>query len=347
MLTLHVWGSSGKISVISPECIAASWLINLVAKQYKLDKVSVVTSCNTNVTDSGKLPLLVDDEGENKIEGYMAIVDYLSDKFKDDTASGQLQFLKDGELSPELQLINKSIMSFITTKIHVINQYNLYISSANYEQYTRKQFKYYLPFPMMYNQPLKFYNVAKEEIKTVGIGVNKTGLFSFSSNSDVAPTETVNDDDDDTQLPPGQQPISKLHEKQLLLKNKKLLSIRESKNTLRAMSLLSEFISKIEGLYQEIKPDKEYSFLTSENKLTSSELLLMAYISTISFDDLPDRNMYQMILTKNKNLTQFCNETSSKLNELLDTSNIIRDPESEEIPNLYNEVKYWCQMIKY
>lgn len=331
MAELHVWGSDGETSIISPECTAVYYVASLVED----DSLKVVSSSNTNLSKSGKLPVLVT-EGE-VIEGYEEIVDYICHNYK---VSSELLPLKD--LSASLQLVNKSLIHFLSTKVHYINQYNLYVNTRNYEEHVRKLFKNYLPFPMMYNQPLKYYNTAKEQVKLIGIGENQRKFLSFGADPE------DNDDFDDT------KPISKLHEKQLLLKNKEKMSIRESRNTMRAMNLFDEYLTKYEMIVETTdslpaepeaepeaqEPEKHSNSefrLLCPGKLTTSDILLVAYFRSLT-STLPDQNLSN-VFASHSTIYQWLTATKSHFDELT-AHTIIQPPTGDQIPNLFNEIKF-------
>lgn len=266
----------------------------------------------------GQLPVLIVNNS-SRIEGYTAISDYLSEK---STIKGVKQLLTKHE-----QLLNRSLISFLETKLKMIIQYNLYISSHNYEKYTRKLFKHYLPFPMMYNQPLKFFNQAQEQTATIGIGPAAGGFLSFKDPEDEIDTTT---------------PISKLHEQTILASNKKKLSLKETKTTLRAMSLLHEYLEAIESLLEtfnpkshESSPDQELNTGEKYQELSTGEVLFYSYLNSLCFEELPDQTLHQLIKSNHSNTYE---QYETVKNQFL--VNPLRSPVGDELPSLYNEIKF-------
>lgn len=300
MMELHIWGDD-TVSIISPECLATCWLASMVSG------IDIITSCNTNLSKSGKLPVLITDQ--NQYEGYIEISQFICDNFKVD------QLESPNDLSPANQLIDLSVINTIETKLRLINQYNLYIVTANYENVTRKLFKNYLPFPMMYNQPLKFYNIAQEEVKLIGIGKPK-GFLGFGSGD--------TDDDLDKTIP-----LSKLHEQQILSKNKEKLSIRESKNLFRACGLLDKIIGDITEIYK-----------VNQLGLTRSKVLLLAYIHTLT-TDLPDKSLLSII----QNHEDFYKECQISIKSFNDSLKPLKPCSPSQSPNLLNEIHYKLSQI--
>lgn len=361
MIELHVWGSNSSISIISPECLASSWLLNLRLASQGIP-FRIVTSSNTNLSESDRLPLLLvtnEDKTESRYEGFQSISQYISINFNEDAKNEEdLLYLSNNSLPSEHRLLNSSLISFIQNKIHIISQYNLYINTKNYEKYTRKLFQNFFPFPMMYNQPLKFYHGAQREVQLLGLNSNNPGFFSISGSDAVAQTEYFNDeidDDDETEADPVA--ISSLHEKQLLAKSKRKDLLKESKNSLKCLNLVNEYIDYVLSLYKELgsTDDKgSFSALFSEvstkdpHAISSSELLLFAYMYSLCFPDLPDKFIYNYLALKYPDFLAFVQETACKLNEsLYSDKTIFREPQGIEVPNLWNELKYSVGYLTY
>lgn len=329
-MELHVWGNDGAVSVISPECLASCWLLNLQLSPQKIP-FTIVTSCNTNLADSGVLPLLIakEDGITTKHEGYERIADYVVKKYPGTTriAEGQT-------------LANTSLISYINNKIKFLNQYNLYINTKNYEQYTRKLFQHYFPFPMMYNQPLKFYHTAQEQVRIIGLNVNKVGFFSVSGKYEepVAETEYFNHDadDDDNEGEEDEVAMSALHEKQLISKSKKKSVLRESKNSLKCLNLVNEYLGDVLQL-----PGMDLV-----ETLTTGEVLLYAYIWSLTYSELPDGFIKSYATMKFPEFTAQALTLIEELNHSL-SHELFRGPKGDEIPSLYNEIKYSIGYVKY
>ncbi|WEJ94404.1 Sorting and Assembly Machinery (SAM or TOB complex) component [Yamadazyma tenuis] len=258
----------------------------------------------------GTLPILITEE--QTVEGFADIASYIGEHFV-----LRNEFITSKQLNTSEKIQQKSLIHFVSTKLYYINQYNLFINTKNYGKYVRKLFKNYLPFPMMYNQPLKYFNSAKEEVKIIGIGENKTRFFSFGP--DNAP---VDDLEDDTMTP-----ISKLHEKQMMLKNKERMSLRETKNTLKSIALLDGYLSQWEA-----------SSIGNSSQITAAEVLFLAYLSCIFHEELPDSSLTTTMKT-HQNLYEWAENWTQTLEKLADYKDIV-PPVGSQIPNLYNEIKY-------
>ncbi|GEQ67141.1 hypothetical protein JCM33374_g804 [Metschnikowia sp. JCM 33374] len=333
MIELHVWGKSS-ISIIDAESRALSWLLCLHLIPQNVD-FRIVTSSNTNLADSNRLPLLIvkNEDAVFKYEGYTQISGYICETYPSDT-----KFIPDGKLSSFESLVNLTLTTYLTRTLHYVNQYNLYVNSQNYELYTRKLFSKYLPFPMMYNQPLKFYENACEQVKVVGLDINKSSLFSFTSENQVAETELINDQDSEEE---DHVAISSLHEKAIISKEKSKASLRETKNSLRCLGLLNDYVSHVTGIFKELNPEApvEFAHLFRPKKISSSELLLYSYFYSLTSVALPDRFIAHYLENKFPAFWSFASTITEALNSSLD-NNKFRAAEGAEVPSLLNEIKY-------
>lgn len=350
-LQLHVWGTESKISLISPECLASSWLLCLILSPKNIP-FEIIPSNNTNLSDINKLPVLIIN-GNEKCNGYKSIVDYLETTYPNSSNSSYINL---NSLDKRYQLSNLCLINILETKLEYINQYNLYSNNQNYEKYTRKLFQYYFPFPMMYNQPMKFYNHAIEQVKLLGLNRTKTGFFGLGGGGDVevAETEYFNDElsDNDEDEGEGEKKVvlSSLHERQLISKSKANQILAESKNSMRCLGLLNHYINEFIQTYKSFNQDTEESFGTIYSATTpsSAEILLYAYISSLISDELPDGFILSYLNLNHGEFVKFCNEQSNKYRSILqENKDKFRKPEGIEIPNLLNEIGYWIGTIKY
>lgn len=342
MIELHIWGADKQVSIIDPESLASAWLlsIHLTPQQIPYD---IVTSCNTNLSDSGRLPLLLvrGNGTTRKYEGFSEISHFISEKFPADST----KYVPDVKLSTTDQLANFSLISFLNNTIKYVNQYNLYVNTENYENYTRKLFSSYLPFPMMYNQPLKFFKSASEQVKIIGLGVNKTSLFSFSVGDETPETETFNDENEGEQ---DEVAISSLHEKVMLAKLKDKAILRESRNSLRCLNILGEQISHVERLFKQLNPNSpvDFAHLFRAKKISSSELLLYAYFHSLTFAGLPDNFIANYLKQKSPAFWKFAYTITEALNTSL-VPETFRSALGLEVPSLKNEVLYLMSLVRY
>ncbi|QBM88909.1 sorting and assembly machinery component 37 [Metschnikowia aff. pulcherrima] len=339
-MELHVWGKSS-ISIIDPESRAAAWLLCLhLAPQDVAFKI--VPSSNTNIAVTNKLPVLIVRRSgvSQKYEGFSCISSFVSENYPSDT-----KFIPNGKLSSLELLANIAFTTYLSRTFHYINQYNLYVNSKNYELYTRKLFLKYLPFPMMYNQPLKFHEQACEQVQIVGLGVNQTLLFSFASEKEVADTELVHCDSDEDE---DEVAISAMHEKVILTKEKNKALLRETKNTLRCLRLLDGYVSHVVGLFKELNEEApvEFAHLFRPKKISSSELLLYSYFYSLTSIALPDRFVARYLETKFPAFWRFANTITEALNLTLKREHF-RDAQGAEVPSLWNEVNYMLGLYKY
>ncbi|KAK6465047.1 Tom37 C-terminal domain-containing protein [Scheffersomyces coipomensis] len=346
MLKLHVWGVNSQVSIISPECVASSWL--LINQFNNEDQYEIITSCNTNLSDLHTLPVLIDSDTNEKYHGYEEISTFI-DEFSG-KKNNKLILSQSQDLSIREKLINIGLIHQLISKVEYINQYNLYINNRNYEGYVRKLFQNYLPFPMMYNQPLKFYNQAQLQVPLIGLNRGKVGFFSLSATPEVAETEYFKGEDLDEGGDEIEEvetkPLSALHERQLIKKSKEKSLLQESQNSLKCMNLLHSYLDIFFKTYQEFNGTEEkrkFGYIFKE-KFSSSEVLLYGYIYCLTFEELPDRFLNNYLNHKLPETLKFINQS---INELNKKKGNFRPPKGDEIPNLWNEVKYWTRLVEY
>lgn len=338
MIELHVWGVDNKISITSPECIAAAWLlcIHLVPQQVPF---LIVTSNNTNLTRTGRLPLLVENDKETQsLEGYADIAEYISSAYPTDST----KFVPDQRLLARDQLANMAFTAWMHKTINYLNQYNLYVNTKNYENYTRKVFLKYLPFPMQYNQPLKFYHQACEQVGLIGLGTNSAGFFGLgghrSTGEEPAETEmTSGGDDPDNEK--EEVAISALHERMLVTKSKNKAALKESRNSFKCLTLWHSYVKHIHALFGELNEGSPVDFanLFRPKKVSSSELLLYAYFAALTDLRLPDRCVAEYTQREFPAFWKFATVICEALNGAVSPDHF-REGRGRERPTLLNEV---------
>ncbi|EDK42929.1 hypothetical protein LELG_01107 [Lodderomyces elongisporus NRRL YB-4239] len=362
MIQLHVWGLQDKVSIISPQCVASVWLACLVLDSKAFE---VVTSNNTNLSTSGEFPILLLENGQC-ISGYLAIALYLLSNY---TSLETLQVLNNRQ-----QLINVGLVSQLTETLEIINQYNLFINTTNYEKYTRKLLSNFYPFPMMYNLSLSFYNTAQQKVKLLGLDKSKTSLFNFSSNNAdvvVAETETVNSeqsDSEDVGEEGTNKGISGLHERYLLQKSKTKEVLKESKASMRCLMKVEKYVNEIESLKESEngkeekrdeekekekekddnqKNNRENSSYIFGNLPSSGDILFLACIYCLTSKEIPDRFIQDYLSSQKASFSETAKLKIDELQKNTITNCTIRPPKGREIPSLYNEVMYWTGYVKY
>lgn len=147
--TIHMWGLEEKPSLISPESIGLYWFLNgYYCKLQVAHEIEFVFSNNTDLSPNEELPLLV--LGDNKISGFVNIVDYL------------MQDLTSEIDDKGTALLQSSLLQYTSSDLTVLTNYQLYLNKENYETFTRRHFCRLLYWPMWYNTPLHYRAVARE-----------------------------------------------------------------------------------------------------------------------------------------------------------------------------------------
>lgn len=297
-MQLHVWGTTVPLP-ISPESVACTWLLSIFVPHHV--EFEIVTSNNTNLA-SCNLPLLV--VGHRRIEGFAAIANYLSSEYDTDTT----RFVPRSRLSADDQLSNGLLQSYLE-KLDGINKYNLYVNSANYENFTRPHVSLLFPFPMKYNQPLRMHREACEQARLVGLNVE------------------------------ADEPVGEL----LDFIKRKPKELREKRYSLRCMGLFGEIIKLVMDLFKELNPELPVAFahLFRPKKVSSSELLLYAYIHCICCEELKDQFLREYLKSEFGDFWRFAQTIIEALNAGLKPERI-REPRGNEVPNLWNQVRFWA-----
>lgn len=334
-LSLHVWGRDGEVSVLDPESRACVWLLFLHLTPFETP-FSVVTSCNTNIGDTRKLPVLIvrNDTGIEKHEGFYSVVEYVSTLHPKES-----KFIPNSRLKTTELLVNLTLTKYIQNTFEYIHQYNLYVNTRNYELYTRKAYPHLLPFPMYYNQPLRLHKNACEKVKIIGLAPSHAGFLGLSG----AVPETEFDDDDDD-IASNTVAISALHEKVMLAKDNDRALLRESKMTIRCLNLLDRYVNHVISAFKELNPESpvEFAHLFRPTRISASELLLYAYIFSLTHEDLPDRFILKYLSEKFPPFSRFSSTITEALNGSI-TSEKFRAPVGSEVPSLWNELKLTFQ----
>ncbi|KAI5951352.1 SAM37 [Candida jiufengensis] len=279
MIQLHVWGYKDEISIISPHCIAAAWLLKLVLKPLDIP-YEIITSNNTKLSELNQLPVLIISEDE-KYDGFYSISKYLIKTYN----PFNIYISKDYKQN----ILNMSIINYLETRFEIINLYNLCLNKQNYEQYTRKLFTKYYSFPWMYNQSLNFYNESIEKIKILKLNSNSSSssIFQFGQNENIAETETFNELEDELHKEEEEKTkaISGLHEKLLLQKSKTKEVLKESKNSMRCLMLFEKYLRQLKTL----KKDTNQQYFLDTELPSTSDILFFAYLFCFTYQDLPDK----------------------------------------------------------
>ena len=216
-------------------------------------------------------------------------------------------------------MINKGLINLLINKFEYINQYNLYLNNKNYENYTRKLFSSYLPFPMMYNQPSKYYAQAQEQVKILGLSKQKL-VFDFTTGNneqgsiDVA-NGLINDEDDEDGETKTELMSPLVHYMKTIIKEIKIkTSIKESRNSMKCLILITQYIERFKTIFQHQQrdSDEEFGYIFNNQNPSSSEILFYAYIFCLTYEKLPDRFIFNYLKLKQDYTLKFITEIMNK-----------------------------------
>lgn len=140
--TYYLFGFKEQPSLICPESVALYWVLNELC--IDADDCEIVFSNNTDLSPTGKLPLLIVAEEEYLVKsaGFADIISYL-------TTKGQII----GPCTFNLEYL--AAIQFLNNGLESATLYQLYLNKKNYTGFTRKQFSKLLYWPSWYTVPLQ------------------------------------------------------------------------------------------------------------------------------------------------------------------------------------------------
>lgn len=303
MMELHVWGTPEKLAIIDADCLATIWYMALTVPSRNF---KIITSSNTDISKSGKLPTLrvVNDQ----YDGFLDIIRYLAEQGYD----------LDESLSKEQRALNHGLLLYLQDKFQIITDYTLFLNKDNYEKYSRSIFKNYLPFPMQYNTPLHYRSIAKINCSRIGLTVEDKTEIEQEMLQNVPTVSKVQ-----------QLKHESMIEDKLIMKN--------SVSNMKCLNYLKSQIEIIINLKNELGNDDEKNIFG--DKITTSDLVLLSHLYIETHTILPDQFITNYLLkispifleTKTTNLQIIQSKFSSIQ---------IESPTFKDSPNLLNSIKY-------
>lgn len=305
-MELHVWGTTDQLAILDADCLAATWYMALAVPHTDF---TIVTSSNTDLSSSGRLPVLTHSEGQ--ADGFLDIIRFLRTKGYDLAA--------DESLTKEQTAINYGLLMYVQDKLELITEYTLYLNKDNYEKYTRSIYSLYLPFPMQYNTPLQYRSHARANCARIGLKVEDKTDVEEEMLKNVPTVSKVQQLKHDNMI-----------EEKLVLKN--------SVTNMKCINQLQESIRVINQLQLELG-SHPVDNIFSTTTMTSSDLLLLAHLYIITHKDLPDqfirtflqRTSPEILARVDQNL-KVVQDAISKIQR--------RGPTFWESPNIVNAVRH-------
>lgn len=305
-MELHVWGTPEKLSIIDAECLAIIWYMALIVPP---ENFQIITSSNTDISKSGKLPTLrVGEKTQEQYDGFFDIIRYLSEQGYD----------LDEPLSKEHRALNHGLLLYIQDKFQIVTDYTLFLNKSNYESYTRSIFKDYLPFPMQYNTPLQYRSIAKKNCSRIGLSVEDKTEVEQEMLKNVPTVSKVQ-----------QMKHESMIESKLVLKN--------SVSHMTCLNYFHNLIDTIINMQKELGNEEKINIFGDD--ITTADLLLLAHLYIQTHQSLPDQFITNYLLklsqgfleTKTSNLKQIETEMSKVK---------INPPSFKDSPNLLNSIKH-------
>ncbi|CAI4344421.1 CQS_1a_G0010020.mRNA.1.CDS.1 [Saccharomyces cerevisiae] len=168
--SVHLWGKDGEASLISVDSIALVWFIKLCTSEEAKSMVAglqIVFSNNTDLSSDGKLPVLILDNG-TKVSGYVNIVQFLHKNICTSKYEKGTDYEEDlAIVRKKDRLLEYSLLNYVDVEISRLTDYQLFLNTKNYNEYTKKLFSKLLYFPMWYNTPLQLRSQARENCEEI------------------------------------------------------------------------------------------------------------------------------------------------------------------------------------
>ncbi|CAI4660932.1 CCQ_1a_G0040580.mRNA.1.CDS.1 [Saccharomyces cerevisiae] len=168
--SVHLWGKDGGASLISVDSIALVWFIKLCTSEEAKSMVAglqIVFSNNTDLSSDGKLPVLILDNG-TKVSGYVNIVQFLHKNICTSKYEKGTDYEEDlAIVRKKDRLLEYSLLNYVDVEISRLTDYQLFLNTKNYNEYTKKLFSKLLYFPMWYNTPLQLRSQARENCEEI------------------------------------------------------------------------------------------------------------------------------------------------------------------------------------
>lgn len=259
MRTFHLWGNNGEPNFISPESVALYWILKDpkygITNENSITRDEIVFSNNTDLSPDNHLPLLIitNDEKEEpvKVSGFDNIIRYY-------------QRVESTSVDPDNsnQLYENSLLEYVMNDMNPLTMYQLYLNSANYVGFTRKQFSQLLYFPMWYNVPINYRTNVRKQCDT-----NLNLEYSLIEDDPDFDTLGKESDDDSTKATDLTQSKTFKLKAKSLLKNKN--ELHEMKHNLQYLKKMTDVIKQWFVVRFEILP---------QDQEISADILLLANI---------------------------------------------------------------------
>lgn len=129
--------------------------------------LQIVFSNNTDLSSDGKLPVLILDNG-TKVSGYVNIVQFLHKNICTSKYEKGTDYEEDlAIVRKKDRLLEYSLLNYVDVEISRLTDYQLFLNTKNYNEYTKKLFSKLLYFPMWYNTPLQLRSQARENCEEI------------------------------------------------------------------------------------------------------------------------------------------------------------------------------------
>lgn len=153
---IYAWGDG---STIAPFDVSSNILAKLIEANSLSSEFEIIPNSNIFKSNSGCLPILIPNDGDLQIEGFIEIWKFMNSKVSNDLVV----------LKPKDKIIHDSYLNELIKIFEIITSYNFFVVKRNYEGFTRSLFPSLLPWPTQYNPPIDLRNMALEMCLNEGI----------------------------------------------------------------------------------------------------------------------------------------------------------------------------------
>ncbi|GMM33879.1 SAM complex subunit [Saccharomycopsis crataegensis] len=312
MLELHVWGSANQISGFCAESIAATIYFKLATSrsQSKTDH-RIVPSVDAGYLDNVcyGLPFLKDTTNDGKVvEGYENIVRYLKKL--------NIEYDLDAWLSNNNALLNTACSNFISQKLFLISYYNYFLNKSNYDKFTIKLFRFYLPFPLQYYVPVRLKERLLQKCEVIGLSSTSSNNSYYKTSKEQQQNEEFAKEkmeriEKELSLPSLGSVHSDLQKKRL----ESLQLLKDTSGNFRGLNLLQQYIERID-INDTIIPQADEANSSSTyifgDQPSSSDILLIGFIISSCNEALPDQFLNSLLQLKYPKIAHLAKDFKDK-----------------------------------
>lgn len=234
--------------------------------------------------------------------------------------------------SIEYKILQDGLMEYVIEYCNIITNYCLFVNKENYEEFTRKLFPNYLPFPLQYNSTVEFRNNSIKICESYGL----TDSNNNNNNSNGNNNDNGYELDEIKLIENNLKNLPVLNHNHKISITNQISELVNRKNyliNLNCIHFTDDFYYQLIKFKKELKLNLNSKFIFSDLP-TNAEILLYSnlYIQTIK-NDLPNKFMkifieekYNDFIKKIKLILNNCNNYNDLIIvKKLNLNTIIKD----------------------